>query len=84
MPITMPHVAEIVVNGRTLAVTVVAAIITGLLVGVVPAVQATRTGLTSDLAQGSRSVAGGATWVRRTLVVGEVALSLVLLVSSRP
>jgi putative ABC transport system permease protein len=82
MPLTMPHVAEIVVNGRTLAVTVVAAIVTGLLVGVVPAAQATRTGLTSDLAHGSRSVAGGATWVRRTLVIGEVALSLVLLVSA--
>jgi len=82
MPVYMPHVAEIAINARTLLATLVAAVATGLVVGALPALQTTRAGLTQDLSQGSRGVVGGATWVRRSLVVIEVALSLVLLVAA--
>ena len=82
MPLQIPHVQEIAVNGRTLAVTLAAALAAGLGVGLLPALQATRQDVAADLGQSSRSVVGGTAWTRRSLVVIEVALSVVLLVAA--
>jgi putative ABC transport system permease protein len=82
MPLEVPHVQEITVNARTLAVTLAAACAAGLGVGLLPALQAARQGVSGDLNQSSRSVIGGAAWARRGLVVIEVALSVVLLVAA--
>ncbi len=82
IPANVPHVREIALNGRTLAVTLVAAIVAGVSVALVPALQAMRLSVTHDLNQSSSRVAGGAVWIRRGLVVTEVALSVVLLISA--
>ena len=73
------HVA---IDGRVLAVTAGLSLVTSLAFGLVPAWQASRVGIQPGLADGgSRSIAGGSRhWLRRTLVVAEVALGCVLLV----
>ncbi len=54
----------------------------GLAIGLVPAMHAYRKDLQQGMRQNSRSTAGGHHNIRRTLVVAEVALALVLLVSA--
>lgn len=54
----------------------------GLLVGLIPALHASRGDLHTGLQQSSRRTAGGQQLTRRMLVVAEVALALVLLVSA--
>ncbi|MGQ0642012.1 MAG: ABC transporter permease [Gemmatimonadaceae bacterium] len=71
-------------DGRAVLFTFVVTVIVGLLFGLVPALRATRANLTQDLKDGS--AAAGATRgmgiSRRSLVVAEVALALVLLAGS--
>ncbi len=82
IPAKVPHVGEIALDARTLAVTFVVAILTGIVVGVVPAIQATRGGVVRDLHDSSARVVGGAQWIRRGLVVTEVALSVALVIAA--
>lgn len=56
--------------------------LTGLIVGSVPALHASRSGPQMGLQQSSRRTAGGYQFARGTLVVSEVALALMLLVSA--
>jgi putative ABC transport system permease protein len=67
---------------RAIGATAAIGVITSLLFGLVPAIQTSRLDAHLALADGaSRGVAGGAKhWVRRGLVVSEVALGVVLLV----
>ncbi len=69
---------------RVLAITLLVALITSVVFGLVPALHASRVDVQAALAQsGTRSVAGGqGRWARRLLVVGEVAMGVVLLVSA--
>jgi predicted permease len=70
-------------DARVLAATLVLAFGTSLAFGLVPSLHASRVNVQAVLAlTGTRSVAGGGGWPRRVLVVGEVALSVVLLVSA--
>ena len=72
------------VDWRVLAFTVLVSLVTGLLFGLIPALQASRTDLTSTLKEsGGRSGTGfRQNKARAVLVVAEVALALVLLVGS--
>jgi putative ABC transport system permease protein len=54
----------------------------GLLVGLIPALHASRSDLNAGLKEGSQQTAGSHQLTRRVLVVAEVALALVLLVSA--
>ncbi|HUR94292.1 MAG TPA: ABC transporter permease [Gemmatimonadales bacterium] len=56
--------------------------LTGIMIGLVPAMQASRGGLSAGVQQSSRRSAGEYRRTRGTLVVAEVALALVLLVSA--
>jgi putative ABC transport system permease protein len=79
----IPRVAEVAIDGRVLGFAAVASILTGLLFGLAPAWHAARSGLGLVLKEGGRSsVASGSRWVRSALLVGEVALSIVLLVGA--
>lgn len=69
------------IDQRVLFFTLVASILTGLVVGTVPAWIATRTDVGAVLKQGSRGSTGDRSRhrLRQTLIVGELVLALVLL-----
>ena len=66
---------------RVAGFALVVGVLTALVFGIVPAIQATRAGVTSALKEESGSVTGGGrqTRLRRLLVVGQVGLSMLLL-----
>ena len=66
---------------RVVGFTLLLALLTALVFGIVPAFQATRPGVTSSLKEEAGTVAGGGRQarVRRVLVVGQVAMSMLLL-----
>jgi putative ABC transport system permease protein len=74
----------ITIDAPVLLFTLGVAIVTGLLFGLAPAVQTSRTNLQSTLKEGGRTGAADASGrvVRRALVVGEVALALTLLIGA--
>ena len=74
---------KLTLDWTALAFTAGAALVSGLLVGLAPALQASKTNLVEVLKDGSRGSSGarGGNF-RSTLIVVEVALSVVLLVSS--
>jgi len=84
MPDGIPRVAAIGVDLRVLGAAAMLALLTGLLAGIVPALQASRPQLATALKEGGRgaSGAGARHAVRNALVVVEVALSVVLLVGA--
>jgi predicted permease len=75
---------QVALDARVLSMTLGLTMLTAILFGLVPALQATRLDVQAALAEGgTRSVAGGAKgWPRRLLVVAEVALGVVLLVGA--
>jgi len=82
-PDTIPRVNEISVDLRVAGFTLLASVATGVLFGVVPAWQASRTEFTDALKESGRTTAGVRKQrLRSALVVSEVALSLVLLVGA--
>jgi putative ABC transport system permease protein len=81
-PAELPRLGAISVNGAVFLFALGATTLTGLVVGLVPALYASRGDLSGGLQQGSRRTAGGDQMARRTLVVAEVALALVLLVAA--
>ena len=72
---------ELPIDGRVLGFTAGVTILAGLGFGLVPAWLASRTDVNEALKQQSRGTTGGRSqgWVRRILVIGQVALSLTLL-----
>jgi putative ABC transport system permease protein len=81
-PPDLPRVQEIGIDGRVLAFTAIASMLTGIAFGLVPALQTARTQPGAALKEGARGSSGGGVWIRRTLVVAEVALAVVLLVGA--
>src|SRR5262249_39750068 len=83
-PSDVPRVSGVSVSIPVLLFTAGVAVLTGVVFGVAPALQATRLNLSDALKEGGRSLSGSA-WGRRTrsaLVVAEIALSLVLLIGA--
>jgi putative ABC transport system permease protein len=81
-PSGLPRVGAIAVDGAAFAFALGITTLVGLLVGLMPALLASRGDLASGIQQGSRRTAGGRQWTRRTLVVVEVVFASVLLVSA--
>lgn len=80
---SIPRVADVSIDGVVLAFTMAASLVTGIIFGLVPAWHASRSGAAMALKEGGRSSVGaGGQWTRSALLVGEVALSLVLLVGA--
>jgi putative ABC transport system permease protein len=82
LPESIPRLAEANVDLRVLLFTVGASVLTGLLFGLAPALQASRLNLTDALKDGDRGSAGSRQRLRSALVVCEVALTLTLLVGA--
>ncbi len=80
----LPAGTPVGLDGVTLAFTIGVSLLSALLVGCVPALEASRAGVAEVLKETARSAAGGARGARfrSGLIVGEVALSVVLLVGS--
>ena len=81
-PPGLPRVGAIRVDGAVFAFGLGITTLVGLVVGLVPALQASHSDPHSALQQSSRTTAGGHQLTRRMLVVSEVALALVLLVGA--
>jgi putative ABC transport system permease protein len=83
-PVNLPRLHEVRIDGRVLGFTAAVAIGTGLLFGLLPAVQASRPNITGMLKEGGRGggVRRGTQRLRSTLVVSEMALAVVLLVGA--
>ena len=83
-PDTIPDEAEIALNTPVLLFSFAISVVTSVVFGLAPALYATSSDLVSSLRETSRSVTGGRwqAFLRKALVVAEVALSLVLLVAA--
>jgi predicted permease len=77
-----PYWMHFTLDGTVLAYVLVVALLTGLLFGLAPALQAGRSDLNAILKEGGRGAGGsvGRNRIRNVLVVAEVALALILLV----
>jgi predicted permease len=80
----LPRANEVGIDAGVMLFTLVISVVTGLLFGLAPALQSSRTNLQETLKDGTRSGAADLAGrsVRRGLVVAEVALSLTLLVGA--
>jgi putative ABC transport system permease protein len=83
-PLPIDRVVEVGIDGRVLVFTLVLSLLSGVVFGLAPALQAARANLSAPLKEGSNRTAGsvGGRWVRRALVISEVALALVLITSA--
>nr|MBA2503680.1 ABC transporter permease [Pyrinomonadaceae bacterium] len=83
-PADLPRVREIGLDERVLVFTLGVSILTGIVFGVAPALQASKLELNETLKEGGRGSTEGArrNRVRSLLVITEVALSLMLLIGA--
>ena len=84
LPAGFPRAAEIRLDPWVFLFTLVTAIVTGLLFGLVPALTASRTDLQQSLREGGRNATGSSRQLRlrNVLVVGETSLACVLLIAA--
>jgi putative ABC transport system permease protein len=83
-PDFIPYYIDWKIDGDALMYTVVISIVTGLIFGLAPALQISTGQLQSALKEGSRGAGSGVVRnrLRNALVIGEVALSVVLLIGA--
>ncbi|MGH9944738.1 MAG: ABC transporter permease, partial [Pyrinomonadaceae bacterium] len=83
-PSEIPRLQQSRVDGRVLAFALVVTLVTGLLCGLIPALQAARFDLQEALKEGGRRASGSLTRSRifGALVIAEMALALVVLVGA--
>ena len=82
IPEGIPRISELSVDGRVLAFTIGASLLTSVFFGLAPALQSAKTNLTEMLKQGERNSSPGHNRAGKLLVISEVALTLVLLVGA--
>jgi putative ABC transport system permease protein len=82
LPDGIPRLQEAEVDAPVLVFTLAISLLTGMLFGLAPALQASRPNLTEGLKAGDRGSSGRRQRLRSVLVVGEVALTLTLLVGA--
>ena len=83
LPEGAPRLEQIGIDYRVLTFALGVSALTGILFGIVPALQASKLDVTSALKEGGRSAEGHRrTSARSLLLIGEVALSLMLLVGA--
>ena len=84
IPDSLPRTEDIAIDPRVLVFTMLVTLVTGILFGLAPALQASKIDVSDWLKEGGREGSGGigAKRLRSILVVSEVAISLVLLVGA--
>ena len=84
IPVTIAQVETITMDGTVLVFTLLVALVTGIAFGVVPAIQGSHFNLNDTLKESGRDSAGGGKGnrIRGLLVIGEVAVSFVLLIGA--
>src|SRR5215475_11428039 len=79
-PDNLPRLGEVGLDGRALAFTALASLLTGVIFGLAPALQSSRPGLNDALRESGRTGAGASgRRLRSAFVVAEIALALALL-----
>lgn len=82
---TLPRADSVTVDARVALFTFSLAVVTGVLFGLAPAIEAARVDLRDTLNEAGRSGMGGTPWQRRArsaLVVAEIAVTLVLTIGA--
>jgi predicted permease len=84
LPADFPRASAIRLDATVFAFTLIVAVLTGLLFGLVPALTASRTDLQNSLRESGRSATGSTSQLRlrNFLVVGETGLACVLLIAA--
>ncbi len=80
--LSIPLMRYIAVDQTAMWFTLLTAVLTGLVFGIVPALQQSRGDLNESLKDSSRGSSEGRSWIRSLLVVAEVAMACVLLVGA--
>ena len=70
------------IDAQVLAFVAGISMLTGVIFGLMPALRATRVDLASAMKESSRSVAASGTWLSKTLLITQVAVSVVLLIGA--
>jgi predicted permease len=80
----LPLLATVQIDGRGLAFTLLAAVATGVLFGLLPALQASSSSVREGLEDASRGSTGGKqqAWIRDGLVICEIAFACTLLIGA--
>lgn len=78
LPADLPSYAEVSLNWRVLLFALTTSLGAAMLVGLVPSLQASRATLTEAMGAGARGSTAGHERLRRSIVIAEVAVSLVL------
>lgn len=83
-PENIPHLKDVSIDGRVLVFTLVISVITGLIFGLAPAMEASNPNLNETLKEGSKGsgTSFGKNRLRGMLVISELALALVLLIGA--
>jgi predicted permease len=79
-PVDIPLTADLYIDGRVLLFTLIISVLTGVLFGLLPALQATRPDLVPALKDEVSRGGYRRSWMRNGLVVLQVSLSLILLI----
>jgi putative ABC transport system permease protein len=83
-PASLPRLQEVTIDVRVLGFTFLVSLVTGILFGIAPALQASKGDLNETLKQESGKTSAGIhkSRIRNVLVVSEVAMALLLLISA--
>ncbi|HKS27516.1 MAG TPA: ABC transporter permease [Pyrinomonadaceae bacterium] len=82
VPGQIPRLDDAGIDLRVLAFTILTSVLTGVVFGLVPALQASKPDLNEALKEGDRGSTGGRHRVRSALVIAEIAIALVLLIGA--
>jgi putative ABC transport system permease protein len=82
-PSNIPRLQELRLDGRVLGFTFLVSLLTGIIFGLAPSLQSSRTDLTESLKEGGKTSSGAHnSQLRNALVVTEMALALLLLIGA--